>query len=752
MNNKQDIKNTEAAKTEESSNFSGGSTTCTTQRYAAQSNFDLQAHNLTRVLNPRSIALIGATPRADSFAALTAENLSGFTGSLFLVNPRYEEINGTPCYASIKDIEAEIDSAIIALPGQLVEEVLIECSQAQVGGAVVYASGFAEMGDAHNRQRQERITQLAKESGLRILGPNCMGVVNYGTGAIQSFQQFPHKFHDNGRSVGLVCQSGALSLALSQAVERGYSFSHILTFGNGADVDLSDLVTYLAHDPNCKAIACVFEGIAHPHKLLQAAAIARKAQKPLIIFKLAISESGAQAALSHTGSLAGSEELYRAFLEKEQVIWVDRFDAVLETAAFFAKAPACRAKGIGIVAASGGAGIMAVDAAEKFQLPLPQPEQKTQQILQQNIPAFGSANNPCDVTAEVVKQPETLLACLSAMANDPSYGALIVAHTVAGQAFNHRAHIYSQVAKEADKPVCAVWLSEWRDGPGAVLFENNPYISVFSSMENCLQALERWQWYEEQQQLAQSDEKNKKTDTLWAALPLAEKTQAEIRQILTKAQGSALAEDEAKALIRAYGVQTPAERRVFTLAEAQKAATEVGYPIALKVLSQQALHKTELGGVEINIQNAEQLKTAWHRMNHSLQEKSPDLSISGYSVQAMAQPGVEILIGAKNDPHFGPVLIIGFGGVLVEVIKDTVLSPVPVSPERARYLLGSLKNQTLLSGFRGSPAVDLDALAQTISNLSNFVYQYGEYFLEMDINPLICRGKQIIAVDALIVC
>lgn len=702
-----------------------------------------EKENLARVLNPRTIALVGATARAGSFGARTIENLAAFDGELFLVNPRYQHIDGVPCYAAIKDIETKIDSAIIALPGPLVHDVLLQCSQAGVGGAVVYASGFAELGDGLGIERQEHLSSLAKDTGMRIVGPNCMGVVNYNSGAIQSFQQFPHEHYNNGRAIALVCQSGALSLALSQAAARGLSFTHILTFGNGADVDLSDLIGYLATEPECHAIACVFEGLAEPAKLIQAAALARQANKPLIIYKLATSEKGAQAALSHTGALAGSEALYRSFLEKEQVIWVERFDALLEVASFFAKAPTCQATGVGVVAASGGAGIMAVDKAEEFALDLPQPHKETQDILARNIPVFGSANNPCDVTAEVVNQPDSLLNCLLAMGEDNNYGALIVAHTVAGEAFNHRAAIYAQVAKQTNKPVCTVWLSEWRDGPGAILFENDAYIAVFSTMDNCMLALERWQWRAKQQQIEKTDKQSK---------PTQNNLSKEQIKVLQNAQGKALAEDEAKALLSSYGLQAPQEKRVHNLDEALKAAEAIGFPVVLKVLSNEALHKTELGGVQLNIQDAQQLEQSWHNMVAQLKEKAPQLPIAGFSIQAMAAEGIEILIGAKNDPQFGAFLMFGFGGVLVELIKDTVVTPVPISPKRARYLLGTLKNKTIFNGIRGGAAVDLDALAEVISNISIFVGQHAQHFTEMDINPLICRDDNIIAVDALIVC
>lgn len=703
----------------------------------------MRAANLSRVLNPKSIALVGATPRSGSFSARTLDNLAGYRGELFLVNKKYETIGDRPCFPALSDLPVIVDSAIIALPAPLVEEAALQCADAGVGGAIIYASGYAEMGDADSAERQARLTGIADRTGMRVIGPNCMGVVNYANSAIQSFQQFPRLSPNNGRSIGLVSQSGALALALSQAVERGMSFSHILTFGNGADVDLGDMVGHLAHDPDCRVIACVFEGLANPRSLLRAAAAAKAAGKPLVICKLATSEAGAKAALSHTGTLAGSHKLYQAFLEHEDAILVDRLDCLLEVASFFAKAPPCQERGVAIVAASGGAGIMAVDKAEQYGVALPQPHPRTRAVVAENIPAFGSASNPCDVTAEVVNRPDSLAACMHAMASDENYGAVIVPHTVAGSAFTPRLQIYSEVAKAYSKPVCAVWLSEWKNGPGSTDFESDPYVSVFSSMDNCLLALQRWH------ERASSSMEPVPAEKAASDAVTARKS---VDRLLGRiADGNILTESESKKALADYGVTINKEALAATLEDALRTAGRMGYPVALKVLSPDILHKTEAGAVALGISDSAQLEDAYRQLSANIGRLSPRPRVQGFLVQEMVPQGVEILVGAKVDQQFGPFLVVGHGGILVELIQDALITPVPVSPSQAKALISRLKGQALLDGFRGRAGVDRDALADTISRISHFVANHADSLAELDVNPLICRENRIVAVDALIV-
>ncbi len=317
---------------------------------------------LERLLNPRSIAIVGASARAGSFGERTQRNLAGFTGSLHLVNTRYDRLGDLPCHPSVSALPEAPDLAVVAAPLEAVEGVVRDCVAAGVGAAVIYAAGFAETGRPERIALQSRVADVAREGGLRLVGPNCIGVLNYASGATVSFAAVPRPARPPGAAaVGIVSQSGNLGFAMAQGVERGVSIARVLACGNSADVDVADCVSALAEDPACAAIACLFEGMADPTRLIEAAEIAWAADKPLVVHKLATGEGGAAAALSHTGSLAGSDAAYRAAFERAGAVLVENYEALLETAAFLAKAPPPRAEGVAVVSSSGGAAFMAAD-------------------------------------------------------------------------------------------------------------------------------------------------------------------------------------------------------------------------------------------------------------------------------------------------------------------------------------------------------------------------------------------------------
>ena len=328
---------------------------------------------LTRLLHPQSIAVIGASTRAGSFGKQVLTNMAHYTGRAYPVNSRYQTIGDHICYPNVLDLPEVPDCAVITAAREAVEEIVLDCAKAGVGGAIIFASGYAETAKEDRIAQQERLAAIARETGLRIVGPNCIGVVNAMLDSRVTFMDITPIPRPERNAVGVISQSGALGMALAQGVVRGLSVSHVLTSGNSCDVDMADFVNYLATDPACASIACVFEGMATPERLLLAAENAWAVDKPLVIFKMATGEQGAAAAMSHTGSLAGSHASYRAVFQRAGAIMVDDFEALMETAAFFAKAPPPRARGVAVVAASGGAAIMATDRAEQHGVAMPQP-------------------------------------------------------------------------------------------------------------------------------------------------------------------------------------------------------------------------------------------------------------------------------------------------------------------------------------------------------------------------------------------
>jgi acyl-CoA synthetase (NDP forming) len=695
---------------------------------------------LTRLLHPASIAVVGASTRAGAFGKQVLANMAHYTGRSYPVNARYETINGQTCYPGIAALPEVPDCAVICAPREAVEDIVLDCVRAGVGGAIIFASGYTETGKADRAAQQERLAAIARESGLRIVGPNCIGVVNAMLDSRVTFMDITPIPQPGPHAVGIISQSGALGMALAQGVVRGLSVSHVLTSGNSCDVDMADYVNYLVADPACAAIACVFEGMATPDRLLLAAENAWAADKPLIIFKMATGEHGAQAAMSHTGSLAGSHDAYRAVFRKAGAVVVEDFEALMETAAFFAKAPPPKAAGAAIVAASGGAAIMATDRAEQNGVPMPQPMPDVRAILESRIPEFGSARNPCDVTAQVLGDPESLGVCASALLGDPQYGVLVSPLTYGYAPSAKRPQIYSQLAKEAGKMACVVWQTEWQDGPGVVEANQCERVALFRSMNACFAALAAWQW---------RADKRAAGAQVMPATP--DPVRAQAAALLAAAGGETLTEREVKSILALYGVPVVGERLVLSADAAVAAADALGYPVVLKVESPDLPHKTEAGVIRLNLADAEAVRAGYQAVMANAAKVAPPPRINGVLVQPMVPAGIELVVGARNDPLFGPLVVVGLGGVLVEVLKDSAISPAPVTPSQAAGMLRGLKGARLLDGFRGMPGVDMERLSQVISDVSRFVADHADTVAELDVNPLICAGDRVVAVDGLIV-
>jgi acyl-CoA synthetase (NDP forming) len=448
---------------------------------------------LDRVLNPRSIAIVGASPKPGSFGDRVLAHIATFSGEIYLVNPKYDRIGERDCYASVKDLPTSPDCIAMAVPRESVEPIVRDAAAVSAGGAIVYASGYAEMRREDRIEQQQRLSAIARESGLKIIGPNCLGVVNYLKRIRVSFAEYPKPRDQHGVLIGIASQSGAMSQAMSQALERGIGVSHALSAGNQSDVDVADYVSYLADEPGCQAIACAFEGMSSPERMLQAASIAWRAGKPLLINKIATTAPGAEAALRHTGSDAGVDAAWRAALEQAGAIVVDEFEGLMEAASFFAKAPAPTARGVAVAATSGGAAIMCADKAEEYGVPLPQPSERVQQILASVIPEFGCTRNPCDVTGQVVSNPQSLWECADALLSDAAYGALIAPQTVVSETnWQARIEALQKVSEQRGKITCNVLLSNWLQGPGLYESERHTHVAVFRSMDRCFRTLAAW--------------------------------------------------------------------------------------------------------------------------------------------------------------------------------------------------------------------------------------------------------------------
>ena len=695
---------------------------------------------LHRLLHPASIAVVGASTRAGSFGERVLVNLADYRGAIYAVNPRYDRIGDRPCHSSLTAIGAPVDCVVIAAAREAVEPIVREAAATRAGGVIVFASGYAETGKPERRAEQDRLTAIARATGLAIAGPNTIGVVNAALAARATFMTITPIPPPGRHAIGIVSQSGALGMSLAQGVARGASVSHVLTSGNSCDVDMADYIAYLAEDPACAAIACAFEGTSEPGRILAAAAFAAERGKPLVVYKMATGTEGAAAAMSHTGALAGAHAAYRAAFARAGAVLVEDYERLLETASFFAKAGTPKASGAAVLVTSGGAGIMAADAAEAHGVNLPQPEAAIRAVLERHIPEFGAARNPCDVTAQVIANPESLAACAGALLGDPAVGALVYPQVYSYDATAQRVPVFDALAAEHGKPVCMVWITEHLAGPGAAEAEAAGHMALFRSMSSCFAALAAWS----------------ARAALLAAPPAAPAPtpaaiRAEVAALLAAAPGASLTEREAKAALARYGVPVVDERLVPTAEDAVAAAEALGYPVVLKIESPDLPHKTEAGVIALGLRDAAGVRAAFAAITARAAAVAPLARVSGVLVQPMVPTGVEIVVGARIDPLFGPLVVVGLGGVLVEVLADTALALAPVAVPEAEAMLGRLRGARLLDGFRGAPAVDRRRLAEVIAAVSRFAADHRDAIAELDVNPLIGAGARIVAVDALIV-
>ena len=697
---------------------------------------------MVRTFAPRSIAIVGASPTPGSFGAVTLANIAGsgrFQGQVQLVAARHREIDGRAAWPTVTDLPDTPDCVFVGVPRDAVEAVVQQCAARGVGGVVIFSSGFAETGEPARTAQQQRMVEVARAADMRLLGPNCVGFMNYGLGLVGTFGTATWKGRPGPNAIGLVSQSGAIGAALSQAQEHGVQLSHLLTCGNACDIDVADQIAYLAADPGCQAIACVFEGMTDPQRFLAAAELCHGAGKPLVVHKIGTSQKGAEAAVSHTGSVAGSQAAYRAAFARAGVVMVDDIEALLDTTAFFAKAPTPTARGVAVAAVSGGACIMMADKAEVHGIELPPPQPQTLATLDKLLPEFGSAGNPCDMTAQVLATPQHLHDCFEALMADPQYGALVVPHTFAYGAATDRIAILGRAAAEQGKIALNVWLTPHVEGPGAVESHVNPNVATFITMDQAMAALAHWHrradWVT--RQAVRQPRRSPETAT------------AEAARLIDAAPNATLTEREGKAVLATYGV--PVVRDILTTSAdaAAAAAIELGYPVVMKVESPAIPHKTEADVIRLKLETETAVRQAFNEVMANARRHAAEADIRGVLVQPMVPQGAEIMVGARVDAQFGPMIVVGLGGIFVELLKDTVVRLAPVDTVEARAMLDELKAQAVLDGFRGATAVDRERLAEVIARVSEFAADQRARIAELDINPLICTSDRIIAVDAL---
>ena len=691
------------------------------------------ARELGRMLAPQSIAVVGASETAGNFGRRSIENLCDYKGVVHAVNPNYKEVAGRPCVASLRALPAPPDCVVVAVPRERVEAVVEEAAAIGAGGVIVYASGYAETGLPDRVLEQERLADIGRKAGMPIIGPNCIGIVNHALRCGLSFMPAYAEVPAIPGHIALVSQSGAMGYVFVQAPMRGVGFTHYLASGNSCDADVCDLASYLVDQPEVKAIGLLFEGLRDGARLLALGARARAAGKTIVVYKMTAGEASRKAALSHTGSLAGSDAAYRAAFDKAGMIMVDDIEAVLETASFFAKAPPPSGIGPAILVGSGGAGVIAAAKAEASGQALPQPDDEVRALLAAEVPDFGSTANPCDVTAQVLNNAGSFERCMTAFLDRPEYDSLVfpVAYSQAQYSLQRYVMLKEFSGKYPNKIICALWFAEWLEGPGSREYESDPRIALFRSPARCMRTLAAWHSRAEREK--------------WPVAPRRTKPQK-----LSLRQGT-MTERASKAALAAYGIRVTKETLATDLPAALAAAESIGYPVALKIESPDIAHKTDAGVVRLGVANAEALQHAYAEITAAAARVTPAPRIAGVLVAEMVAPGLEMMVGVTQDPQFGPIVTVGIGGVLVELLADVQVGLAPVTPAEARGMIDRLKGRKLLDGYRGSRAVDLDALVDIVVRLSELASDHADRITEIDVNPVIMGEKGGVAVDALLV-
>ncbi len=698
--------------------------------------------SLDFIFRPRSTAVIGASNREGSVGRALFANvlMNGYTGVVYPVNNTAKSILGVKAYETVLQIPDEVDLAVLIIPALAVPAVLAECGQKKVKGAVVISAGFKELGPT-GAQLELAVRDRARKYGIRLIGPNCFGVID-ASPKVRLNATFGRAMPPFG-NIALISQSGAVGLsALEYAISEEAGLSKFASIGNKADINECDLLAYLRDDPETDVIMLYLEDLVNPPEFMR---IARETTshpikpKPILAIKAGRTSEGAKAASSHTGALAGSDAAYDAFFAQARILRVDTINELFAKGAALAYQPAPKGRRVAIVTNAGGIGIMATDACVRNGLQIAKLEDKTRTELKKHLPVTASTANPVDVIGDA--DTTRYRAALELLIADENVDALIPiwAPTLMAES-KDIASITADIGAKSDKPILACIQSMMN--PMEIRRQlMRDHIPHYQFPENAARALAAMVEFSE-----------------WSRRPQGEvkifpdvKPQV-VKEIFTRVQGRPtrfVSEPEGHEILRAYGLPVPPSKLTKTLDEALATAKEIGYPVVIKIVSPDTLHKTEFGGVRINITDEARLKSEHADLLAGVKAKKPDADIWGVLVQKMAPKGTETILGMNRDPSFGPILMFGLGGILVEVLKDVTFRIAPLNDISTDSMVCGIKAVKILQGYRGEAPRDVTKIKECLQRLSQLVTDFKE-ISELDINPLLVyeEGKGALVLDA----
>lgn len=689
--------------------------------------------DLKKLLKPSSIAIIGANERP-GFGGGTTKNIITYREDLsrvYFIHPTREEVYGHKCYKSVSEVEDTIDLAVICTPQSTVIGLMREAHAKGCQAAVVYASGYAEVATPEGIAMEQELMDVAKELDMAIMGPNCGGFVNY-IDDVYSFA-FLGDYANKRGGIGFVSQSGKFVIDLMNSPEL--KFSYACSVGNSRVVNVEDYFDFLVDDPDTKVVALYLEGLKNPAKFEHSLAKAAKAKKPILVFKMGRSPKGMASAASHTGSMSGADQMYDAVFAKYGVIRVDDLQDLRSTASLFDTLKAYP-KSANFASLNGSGGEMGISADMGYMHGIHYPDfsEKTVARMKELLASFATPQNPLDMTAGTAA--DVYINTLEAGMADENIAAGILGFLIGpNPPVQERVDGVIELSKRfPDKPMMLMNIVERSRDQATIDKFLEAGIAVLPTMNYGFRAVRH---------LADFVEYSSADHTLELAIP-------------SKAPGKgtrALSEVASKKMLKEAGVPVDTGEVVQSADEAVKAASAMGYPVVLKIESDEILHKSDVGGVKLKLGDDAAVRQAYDDIMASVKKNAPGAKINGVLVQKMLDPGTEIILGVNSDPQFGPMLLVGLGGVFVEVFKDAALYPCPVSKKEAEAMVKSLKAYKLLTGYRGQQPADIDALTDAMVAVSNFAVKHKDSLKELDINPVFVypEGKGVAIADALVV-
>lgn len=689
---------------------------------------------ITALLAPRSIAIIGVSQDFNKLNGRVMKFLleKGYPGQICPINPKYSDVGGWPCFPSIEEVGQEIDLAVIAVPARDVTAQVAACGRAGVRSAIVFSSGFGEMG-TEGRALEDDLIATARASGLRLCGPNTLGLINAFEKVYATFTQYGMGPTLSG-PVGFVSQSGAFGTAIAAlARRRGMGLGYFINTGNERDVTFSDCMAHVLADARVTVGAGYLEGVSDGAGFAQVAAQAMDAGKPLVMTKVGRLGAGAKAAASHTGALAGADSVFDGVARQFGVIRARNEESMLDIVDGFATTRPPEGPNVAIVTQSGGAGVLMSDRAEELGLNVAELAPATVARLREVLPAFAATGNPVDVTAQFIADPGMLRESVCAVLADPGVDVAVIWLQLMDGFVDKLTRTFREIRDSVEKPFVVAWVAAPEAGLAAL---RDLGIACFRGAEPAIEAVAAMMDWRAAQRA-------------WAAdAPARAALMADLPAPSLPCTGGALPTIDAAEQLKTLPLVPT--RLARTADEAVTAAQELGWPVVLKIESPDILHKTESGGVAVGLADETALRDAYAQIMANTTTRAPGARISGVIVQAMGRGTVEMVIGVQDDPVFGPVVMVGFGGVLVEVLSDVIFAKAPVTQAQAHAMLDRLKGRALLDGVRGAAPVDRTALCAMISEVSRLAAANAGRIASLDLNPVLAGSEGVVAVDWLL--